>query len=144
VRRGECAAELTGRRPDASPVRIRILTPPFGATDAPFKRFVIQTLARLGPDPCGLATAVNTGFGGDYSLEPEADYPSLFADWLAAAPDGGLIMCHPGGGPGRSTTAAGRREHDFLLSERCGSLLADEGIELARSSGATDSGARAV
>jgi chitin disaccharide deacetylase len=128
----ECAAELAMSHPEQDPVRVRVLTPPFGATDAPLKRLVIQTLAKLGRHERGLATALNTGFGGDYSLDPKADYPNLFASWLAGAPDGGLIMCHPGGGADRGSAAAGEGEHAFLLSERCRGLLVREGVELAR------------
>jgi chitin disaccharide deacetylase len=35
-------------------------------------------------------------FAGMYSLTPRADFAALMSGWLAAAPTGGLIMCHPG------------------------------------------------
>jgi hypothetical protein len=113
-------------------VKIRTLTRPFGKTDAPLKRLVIQALARVGRvEPLG-AAALNTAFGGDYSLHANADYPRLFARWLAAAPDGALIVCHPDRAPLRGRHAAGRREYDFLASEGCGRLLAGEAVILGK------------
>ncbi|WP_374352619.1 ChbG/HpnK family deacetylase [Chitinimonas sp.] len=34
-------------------------------------------------------------FAGLYSLSADADFGSLMQQWLAALPDGGLMMCHP-------------------------------------------------
>lgn len=114
-------------------VRVRAVSPAFGRTDAPFKRWVIQRLARARPSPLAAAAApLNAGFGGDYSLRRWADYEHLFADWLAQAPDGGLIMCHPALGPVRAAETAGQREYRFLASGRCRGLLAAYGCKLAR------------
>jgi chitin disaccharide deacetylase len=121
-------AELT----ECHPVRVRMLTPPFGGTDAALKRLVIQTLARLGRREGPAAAAFNRGFAGDYSLDPGADYERLFAGWLVGAPDGGLIMCHPRCGPGSGRPTAGQHEHAFLRSDRCKRLFSEAGVGLAR------------
>lgn len=108
-------------------VRIRRLVPSFGRTDAPFKRSVIHRLATMGSD-AGTDSRfyLNTAFAGDYSMRAAAGYGALFADWLAVAPDGGLIMCHPG-----QNTAAARSEEAFLRSRRYLDLFSQLGIELA-------------
>jgi hypothetical protein len=112
------------------PVQVRCVSPPFGRTDAPAKRWLIQRLAALGVQPhVESAVRLNTAFAGDYSLRPEAAYPELFADWLASAPDGGLIMCHPG--EDRSGAAHGR-ERKFLQSAQLPERLAEQGVRLGQ------------
>lgn len=109
-------------------VKIRAVVPFFGATDAPLKRIVIRSIATIsaaGRAQIGAEADLNTGFGGDYSLRASAEYPKLFAGWLARAPDGGLIMCHPG------LAGAGEQEYRFLKSQRCRKLFATEGVKLA-------------
>ncbi len=39
---------------------------------------------------------VPTWFGGVYSLSPQANYPTLMAEWLKVMPNNALLMCHPG------------------------------------------------
>jgi predicted glycoside hydrolase/deacetylase ChbG (UPF0249 family) len=119
------AAEADGAR--AIPVRdIRRF---FGPTDAPAKRYVIGTLARAGA-PAG--TPLNAAMSGDYSLSAAANFEALFEGWLAAAPDRGLIMCHPAAAsPGEPPTAAAH-ELAFLESEALPDLLAHYELELAR------------
>jgi predicted glycoside hydrolase/deacetylase ChbG (UPF0249 family) len=109
-------------------VRVRALAPPFGHTDAPFKRRVIQRIATLRGAPGAAPAPLNSAFGGDYSLRANADFGALMADWLRAAPEGALLMCHPGAGEAASATA--RREFEFLRSERFAQLLAAARIEL--------------
>ena len=88
-----------------------------GATDAPLKRRVIRTMARLGRG-ARACRAFNTGFGGDYSLTPRAPYEALFAGWLADAPPGSLIMCHPQA-PRQATAETARDvEYAYLTSSR--------------------------
>ena len=57
-------------------------------------------------------------FGGLYSLSPEANYSALMGAWLAAMPDGALLMCHPakpGGGNNDDPIAATRqKEYNYL------------------------------
>jgi predicted glycoside hydrolase/deacetylase ChbG (UPF0249 family) len=40
--------------------------------------------------------AANPVFRGVRSFEPHEDYPAMFRAWISDAPDGTLIMCHPG------------------------------------------------
>jgi predicted glycoside hydrolase/deacetylase ChbG (UPF0249 family) len=112
------------------PVQVRSVSPPFGRTDAPAKRWLIQRLAAVGVQPhVEPAVRLNTAFSGDYSLQPSAAYPELFADWLASAPDNGLIMCHPG--EGRSGSAHGR-ELKFLRSAQLSERLAEQDVRVGR------------
>jgi predicted glycoside hydrolase/deacetylase ChbG (UPF0249 family) len=112
-------------------LRVRALEPSFGHTDAPFKRRVIQGIAGLRRRRGEAApAALNTAFGGDYSLRANANFAGLMADWLRAAPDGALLMCHPAAGS--AAPAAARNELEFLRSERFGELLAHARIEIDR------------
>jgi predicted glycoside hydrolase/deacetylase ChbG (UPF0249 family) len=43
-----------------------------------------------------LGIKTNPAFSGAYAFTPAADFAALFPRFLAAMPDGGLIMCHPG------------------------------------------------
>jgi len=115
------------------PVLVRNVSLPFGQTDAPFKRRVIQAMAAAGPDvSAGWSFYMNEAFGGDYSLRAKVDYAALFAQWLAAAPRcGGLIMCHPGVG-GRDIDAAKAQELAFFSSGRFHELLGENRLELVR------------
>jgi chitin disaccharide deacetylase len=40
---------------------------------------------------------VNPAFAGSYALRPDTDFARLFPRFLDRLPDGGVIMCHPGG-----------------------------------------------
>jgi predicted glycoside hydrolase/deacetylase ChbG (UPF0249 family) len=102
-------------------VELRNVRRAFGPTDAPMKRRVIGALASAGYWPAP-AYDMNTGFAGDYSLSPRADYAVLFDGWLAAAPDCGLIMCHPASA-GPKTNHAQMLELRFLTSGRFDELL---------------------
>ncbi len=119
------AAELGG----AAPIPLRDVRRFFGPTDAPIKRRVIAALARAGRPAPGGTVFMNAAMAGDYSLTPAADYARLFAGWLAEAPEGALVMCHPAAeAAGHS---AGARELAFLESEAAGALLERFRIELA-------------
>ncbi len=118
------AAELARERP----IRVRAVSPPFGATDASFKRRVIQLLARGAWPEGAAALRMNGAFGGDYSLTAAAPYARLFADWIAAAPDGAMVMCHPA--CGEQAPAAALQEFDFLSGDEYAALLAAHGVEL--------------
>jgi predicted glycoside hydrolase/deacetylase ChbG (UPF0249 family) len=118
---------------EETPIPIRNVSVFFGPTDAPVKRFVIKSLATLGghrrPDE-----DLNAAFGGDYSFSPRADYARLFAGWLASAPDGGLLMCHPaatGDDPADPFLRVRQRELEFLASDALGDLLEKHGVRLA-------------
>jgi len=110
-------ADRIVQRADLENTCIRDVAHLVGTTDAPLKRRVIRTMARLGRGSRA-CRAFNTGFGGDYSLTPRAPYEALFAGWLAAAPPGSLIMCHPQA-PRPATAATARDvEYDYLASPR--------------------------
>jgi predicted glycoside hydrolase/deacetylase ChbG (UPF0249 family) len=112
-------------------VPVRAISPPFGSTDAPLKRSIIQALGRIGPQPA-VDCPFNVGFAGDYSLKPHAEYERLFAGCLAGAPDRGLIVCHPGLAAASGGPTARQQEYRFLASARCVELLAAYGVTLAR------------
>ena len=114
-------------------VRLRDVSSFFGSTDAPVKRFIIRTLARLGPEAPPQGAYFNSAMSGDYSLTADADYPGLFAQWLAEAPEDGLIMCHPAVeslGDADQTPSVGARELGFLRSKEFSELLDRYGIRL--------------
>jgi predicted glycoside hydrolase/deacetylase ChbG (UPF0249 family) len=116
-----------------APTQLRSLNRFFGRTDAPFKRLVIRALAHVGRPVSGVEPSLhmNTAFAGDYSLGADARYETLFADWIAAAPDGALIMCHPSLDPG----SAFENEYRFLRSPQCAELFTAHGAQIL---GATD------
>ncbi len=124
-------ATVAGLQPERH-VRIRAVDRFFGRTDAPLKRRVIRWLARSGAHGSASALRMNTSFGGDYSLSAAADYEALFADWVRAAPDGALIMCHPAAEAPSGALAAGPSELRFLLSDRFVELFDAGGAVLAR------------
>ncbi len=109
------------------PLKVRALSPPFGRTDAAFKRWVIQRLAAGAERAAGADSGrwLNRAFAGDYSLRPGAPFAELLEDWLRSAPQGGLIMCHPG-----NADAARRLELDTLRAPAFGEILARHGISL--------------
>lgn len=117
----------------AERIPIRDVSAPIGRTDAPLKRRVIRTLANWGPPPANAgAHWINRSFAGDYSMSPRADFGGLFADWLAASQDGGLIMCHPGRAED-SRHAFRERELAFFGAEDFPALLSSRGCRLATS-----------
>jgi hypothetical protein len=134
----DVVAELAADNGRRQPIPIRDVRSFFGRSDAPFKRRVIRFLATAGAPP-GTGTAdrgrparpFNTGFAGDYSLKPGANYPALFEDWLLAAPDGSLIMCHPRLGD-EGAPSAGQLEYQFLRSRAAAELFERTGARLAR------------
>lgn len=75
------------------------------------------------------------GFGGIYSLHPDADYAALMQDWLAAARDGDLLMCHPGAATNDAADPiAATRPHElqYLNSDRFAALLQSADVRLCR------------
>lgn len=96
--------------------------------------------------PCAEALLGVYDFAGD-----EDRYARLMDGWLAAAPSGGLVMCHPAraadpgderdsggsGGPidaGDEIGAARQREYRYLASERFAEALVRAGAMLVRGS----------
>jgi hypothetical protein len=84
-------------------------------------------------DALGLRT--NAGFAGAYEFRADADFPALFAGFLAQLPDGGLIMCHPGFVDAElqrldPLTTLREREYAFLAGNAFADLLASHGVAL--------------
>jgi predicted glycoside hydrolase/deacetylase ChbG (UPF0249 family) len=82
----------------------------------------------------GLAS--NPAFAGTYDFAVATPFSRLFPRFLAALPDHGLIMCHPGRVDAeliRLDPLTNRREEEFayLASEEFAALLAREGAALA-------------
>lgn len=75
------------------------VTEPLIAPPADLKAWLIAHLgAPRFRDGCRrLGLAINPAFGGVYGFDTdEAGYRTLLEAWLAKAPDGSLLMCHPG------------------------------------------------
>lgn len=75
------------------------VTAPLVAPPSDLKAWLIGHLgAPRFRDGCRrLGLPVNPAFGGVYGFDTdEAGYRALFDAWLAIAPDGALLMCHPG------------------------------------------------
>lgn len=55
----------------------------------------------------------NPCFAGVYDFSPDADYRSLFCQWLQQVPDNTLIMCHPGEGQDDQDSIAPARQMEL-------------------------------
>ncbi|KTD74706.1 ChbG/HpnK family deacetylase [Legionella waltersii] len=55
----------------------------------------------------------NQCFAGIYDFSEQANYRNLFRQWLAAAPDDTLIMCHPAQDSSGVVEHATTRKHEF-------------------------------
>jgi predicted glycoside hydrolase/deacetylase ChbG (UPF0249 family) len=82
----------------------------------------------------GLRT--NVAFAGTYSFRPGADFAKLFPDFLAALPDRGVVMCHPGKVDAElkrldPLTDLRESEYAYFLDDSFPRLLAAHGVTLA-------------
>jgi len=71
---------------------------------------------------------------GVYGFDPRSDYRALMRGWLAAAPDGALLFCHPalgGPDPGDAIAAARANEMAYLAGAAFTVDLAESGVSLA-------------
>jgi predicted glycoside hydrolase/deacetylase ChbG (UPF0249 family) len=78
----------------------------------------------------------NPAFAGTYTYRVDADFAALFPRFLAATPDAGLIMCHPGRVDSElerldPLTSLREREYDYFLSEAFRQALAEHDVTLA-------------
>jgi len=85
---------------------------------------------------CGVRT--NPAFAGTYSFRPGADFANLFPGFLAALPDRGVVMCHPGKVDAElkrldPLTDLREREYAFFLDDSFPRLLAAHGVALGHS-----------
>lgn len=102
------------------------------------KGLVVEWLSRgLKGRADAAGVTVNAGFAGTYTYREDADFAALFPRFLAATPDAGLIMCHPGRVDAELArldplTTLREREYDYLLGEAFPRDLAAHGVALAR------------
>lgn len=101
--------------------------------------FKLLVLKLLGSGFCNLARRhglrTNRGFAGIYSLQAQADFATLMRNWLRAARNGDLLMCHPGTATSdHSDSIADTRplELTLLQSAEFDALLARNAICLSR------------
>jgi predicted glycoside hydrolase/deacetylase ChbG (UPF0249 family) len=73
-------------------------------------------------------------FAGLYSLTPGADFAALMRHWMETAPDGALIMCHPGRADPQPDPIAATRplEYAYLNSDLFLADCAASTVRLAR------------
>lgn len=77
----------------------------------------------------------NADFAGVYGLDGRADYPALVRRWLADVSDRGLLVCHPGvgpGDPGDAISAARPAERAYLASPAFEADCAAAGVARVR------------
>jgi chitin disaccharide deacetylase len=97
---------------------------------------------RLRARSAAMGVSTNPAFAGTYNFRREAGhgvdtgYEALFASFLDALPDGGLVMCHPGFVDAElrrldELTIMREREYSFFAGERFLPLLAKHGYALA-------------
>jgi hypothetical protein len=77
----------------------------------------------------------NVAFAGLYSLQPDADFGALMAQWVQALPDGGLMMCHPASSALASDVIgpARQKELEWLASDAWPAVLSHAGCRLVSS-----------
>jgi hypothetical protein len=100
-----------------------------------FKRQVIQACGgrALGAELRRQGLAHAPALVGVYGFSEHADYRAWMRRWLAAAPDGALLFCHPAQGAVSSADAIGParlREAAYLGSEAFAQDLAEFGVSL--------------
>jgi chitin disaccharide deacetylase len=83
-----------------------------------------------------IGVPTNPAFAGTYTYRADADFAALFPRFLAAMPEAGLIMCHPGRVDAElerldPLTILREREYDYLLDEAFPRILAEHGVALA-------------
>ena len=74
-------------------------------------------------------------FAGTYTYRDDAEFATLFPQFLGVIPEGGLIMCHPGRVDAElerldPLTTLREREYDYFLSETFPRDLAAHGVAL--------------
>ena len=100
------------------------------------KGLIIEWLSRgLKRRAHALGVPVNPAFAGTYTYRQDADFAALFPRFLAAIPDAGLIMCHPGRVDAElerldPLTTLREREYDYFLGEAFPRDLAAHSVAL--------------
>jgi chitin disaccharide deacetylase len=83
-----------------------------------------------------LGVPTNPAFAGTYTYRPDADFAALFPRFLAAVPEAGVIMCHPGVVDAElerldPLTTLREREYAYFLDDGFPGVLAKHGVTLA-------------
>jgi predicted glycoside hydrolase/deacetylase ChbG (UPF0249 family) len=83
-----------------------------------------------------LGVATNPAFAGTYTYHADADFAALFPRFLAATPEAGVVMCHPGVVDAElerldPLTTLREREYAYFLDEAFPGILAAQGVRLA-------------
>jgi predicted glycoside hydrolase/deacetylase ChbG (UPF0249 family) len=83
-----------------------------------------------------LGIRTNPAFAGTYNFNDKADFAELFPRFLAALPDGGVIMCHPGFVDAElqrldPLTTLREKEYAFFAGDLFPAVLAAHGVALA-------------
>jgi predicted glycoside hydrolase/deacetylase ChbG (UPF0249 family) len=104
--------------------------------DSAGKARVLKWLCRgFAAEACARGHAVPAWYAGVYSLDARAPFAALMDRWLAASPNGALLMCHPGHAPGdpRDPIADQRgRELAWLAGDGLADACRRHGVALAR------------
>lgn len=130
---------LRGKLPSAY---VRVCDEPLGAIlrrgTAPARALVISLLGRgLRRRVDRLGIAANRRFAGVRNFDEERPYRELFRRFIADAPDGLLVMCHPGTADAAlaevdPVTYPREDEYRYLGSRECLDDLAEARIAVAR------------
>jgi predicted glycoside hydrolase/deacetylase ChbG (UPF0249 family) len=133
--RGVLLREISRRYPGHKPY-LRNVNPYLQHSPAPLKTMLLKSLN------VGFLSAAHRagltctrGFGGIYSLRPDADFAALMQGWLAMAQSGDLLMCHPGAATvdASDPIAATRpRELQHLGSDDFAAQMRSAGVQLSR------------
>ncbi len=100
------------------------------------KGLIVDTLSRTFrrlAQAAGLRT--NTAFSGTYVFSADADFAALFPRFIAAMPEGGLVMCHPGRVDAAlravdPLTVLREKEYAYLKSDIFPQALSGAGVSL--------------
>jgi chitin disaccharide deacetylase len=101
------------------------------------KGLLVDWLSRtLRHHAAALGVPVNPAFAGTYTYREGADFAALFPKFLAAIPEAGVIMCHPGVVDAElerldPLTTLREREYAYFLDDTFPAILAKHGVTLA-------------
>jgi predicted glycoside hydrolase/deacetylase ChbG (UPF0249 family) len=125
-----------GRRYSSRKPYLRNVNPQLMHGPAPLKTLLLKTLnAGFAVATRRAGIACTRGFGGIYSLHPDADFAALMQGWLAQARSGDLLMCHPGAAAMDATDPiAATRPHELqhLSSDDFAAQLRAANVQLSR------------
>lgn len=128
--REELLAALRRRYPN-DPLWLRSTRPPPGIRDRKARFIASLGDAALRRLSSATSLRMSTALVGVYDFAPDADlYWHNLARWIAAGPDGSVLMCHPSrtAEAGDSIAAARVMEHAILASDRFAQMLQDAKI----------------